>query len=174
MKSAKTILAFVNAKINEYSSAIKGFITIDDKKWVDLGLPSGRLWATENEPGYHQYDEAVKTFGKQLPSVEAWEELFDHCSRKWNWNKRRKGYILTGPNGNTLFLPAYGGQDWDFETKKPNGRSDYVGLFGHYWSSAPYGTVCARYANICSEYADTQDYHRRLYGFSIRLARESR
>ena len=85
------------------------------RTFIDLGLPSGTLWATENEPGYHQFDEAVKTFGVNLPSSDAWAELFEHCSRKWDW--QRKGFLLTGTNGNTLFLNASGSQfvGWGYD-----------------------------------------------------------
>ena len=104
------------------------------KDWVDLGLPSGRLWASKNEPGYHQFYEAVKTYGDQLPPIEAWNELFQYCSRKWDAD--RKGYILTGPNGNRIFLPAKGMNEWNSNTKKliPDGIYA-VGSVGYYWSS---------------------------------------
>lgn len=133
------------------------------RKFIDLGLPSGTLWATENEPGYHQYDEAVKTFSDMLPSAEAWEELFDQCGRKWN--KRRKGYVLTGPNKNTLFLPAKGWQHWNEE-----GVYNVDGN-GNYWSSTPNGKNHARcvYFNIGYVYPRGNDY--RLDGFSVRLCK---
>lgn len=90
-------------------------------QYIDLGLPSGILWATENEPGYHQFNEAIKTFGESLPSSDAFAELFTYCSRKWDW--KRKGLLLTGPNGNTLFLNAAGS------------RFGGDGFDGCYWTS---------------------------------------
>lgn len=130
--------------------------------WVDLGLPSGRLWAAENEAGYHQYDEAVKTFGKQLPSAEAWQELFDQCSRKWDDN--RKGYILTGPNGNTIFLPANG---WHGKNTSVFG----VGVGGFFWSSSPDGVDCAKHVHFNSSDVHPRNYSERLYGYSVRLCK---
>lgn len=140
------------------------------REFIDLGLTSGRLWATENEPGYHQFDEAVKTFGDMLPSAEAWEELFNQCSHKWDDD--RKGYILTGPNGNTLFLPADGWQDQNEETDELNGGNVYfVGGYGFYWSSTPYDMRGARRVYFCSGYVLPQDYGRRWGGFSVRLCK---
>ena len=85
---------------------------LDGYTLIDLGLPSGRLWTTENvkdnngNEAYFIFDEAVETFGKNLPSREDWKELFDNSIYKWN--KKRKGYDVTGPNGNSIFLPAAG------------------------------------------------------------------
>ena len=138
--------------------------------WVDLGLPSGHLWAAENEAGYHQYDEAVKTFGDMLPSADAWQELFDQCSRKWDDN--RKGYILTGPNGNTIFLPAKGWQHWNEETNELNGGDVYsVGLHGLYWSSSLLDMTDAR--GICFNDSSVETLYddNRLLGFSVRLCK---
>ena len=143
------------------------------REFIDLGLPSGRLWAAENEPGYHQFDEAVKTFGDMLPSAEAWKELFDHCGRKWDID--RKGYVLTGPNGNTLFLPAQGWQDWNKRTKELDGRSDYicVGTFGLYWSSSPNNEYLDLARNVLfnNGYVNPLYDNDRLFGFSIRLCK---
>ena len=33
------------------------------KQWVDLGLPSGTLWASIPEEGYYTYNDAVEKFG---------------------------------------------------------------------------------------------------------------
>jgi len=192
MKSSRTILAFVNEKINEYTSAlaaesnpilkehlklilaeysaIKSFIiskkvTGVGKKWVDLGLPSGRLWAAENEAGYHQYDEAVNVFGDMLPSAKAWKELFDQCTREWDDD--RKGLVLTGPNGNTLFLPAKG-----WHNKKTTAFC--VGIGGYYWTSSPDSEYLdlARLVRFRSDDVNPMTYDYRQYGFSVRLAIE--
>ena len=130
--------------------------------WVDLGLPSGRLWTTENEPGYHQFDEAVKTFGDMLPSPEAWQELFDQCRRKWDDD--RKGYVLTGPNGNTIFLPTDGWHD-------KNTSVFGVGVGGFFWSSSPDGEDYAKHVHFNSNDVHPRNYSHRLYGYSVRLCK---
>ena len=75
-------------------------------EFIDLGLPSGRTWASENAEGYYTYDEAKEKFGDLLPKPEAFEELWREC--RWLWDVKNKGMIVVGPNKNTIFLPALG------------------------------------------------------------------
>lgn len=133
--------------------------------FIDLGLPSGTQWAVENAvmdgKTHFSFEEAVKTFGNELPSTEAWKELFDHCKREWN--EKHKGYTLTGPNGNTLFLPASGYR---------YGSGLYcVGGYGYYWSRTAYGTQYARLLVFWSGYVDPLHYNYRYYGFAVRLCK---
>ena len=98
-------------------------------KFVDLGLPSGKLWAAENikdENGnevYFSFDKAVETFGDKLPTKEEWKELFEHCIHQYD--EGRKGLVLTGPNGNAIFLPAEGFYDKDSKSYGPLKYSAY-------------------------------------------------
>ncbi|HJJ45480.1 MAG TPA: hypothetical protein O0Y17_00165 [Methanocorpusculum sp.] len=47
----------------------------DPAGYVDLGLPSGTLWKDKNESGgFYTYDEAMKAFGNNLPTMEQFEE----------------------------------------------------------------------------------------------------
>lgn len=109
---------------------------IDNFQFVDLGLPSGKLWATENvksengNEAHYTFDEAVETFGKNLPSKEDWKELFDNSA--CNWNKERKGYDVVGPNGNSIFLPAAGDRNFAGVYN--------VGRCGFYWSLSVFDT----------------------------------
>lgn len=136
----------------------------EEHEYVDLGLPSGTLWATcnvgANDPkeygksfrwgetkqmggpykhchegdinqltkycqlpdfGYNGYtdkflnlqpedDAATVNWGSdwRTPTMEDWRELY---SADWEWveyydGERNYGYIITGPNGNTIFLPG--------------------------------------------------------------------
>lgn len=75
-------------------------------RFIDLGLPSGKKWASRSEKGFYTFDEAVKKFGKNLPSKEDFEELVKYC--KSAWDAKRKGRVFTGPNGKSIFLPAAG------------------------------------------------------------------
>ena len=146
---------------------------VDNHEYVDLGLPSGTLWATcniganapedygdyfawgETEPKdnygsdnykwydyryriytkYHRdeayYDESGNYFSLpadgntvldpeddaayvnwspfwRMPTLEQQRELVEHCT--WTWTTRNDvfGQLVTGPNGNTIFLPASG------------------------------------------------------------------
>ncbi len=94
--------------------------------YTDLGLPSRTLWKNNNETGFYIYDEAVSQFGNRLPTKQQWEELKAEC--QWSWNG--SGFKVTGPNGNSIVLPASGLRHCD-------GSVDGVGSGGYYWSSTP-------------------------------------
>lgn len=93
--------------------------------YIDLGLPSSTIWKKTNVTGFYTYDQAVYEFGNQLPSMEQWEELKNECDWTWMGN----GYKVTGPNGNSITLPAA-------SARACNGNVfDGVGSMGNYWSS---------------------------------------
>ena len=97
--------------------------------YVDLGLPSGTLWKNANEGGdnaLYTFDEAVSRFGNKLPTKQQLEELKNKCT--WTWTG--SGYKVTGPNGNSIFLPAAGNRNC-------NGNVYLVGTYGGCWSSTP-------------------------------------
>lgn len=135
--------------------------------FVDLGLPSGKLWATENvkdengDEGHFTFDEAIEAFGKNLPSKEDWKELFNNCSYKWN--RKRKGYDVTGPNGNTISLPAAG--------YRYGASVCYVGISGFYWSSSVLNAYRAYSVLFSSGDLNTRNRRIRYDGFSVRLVR---
>jgi hypothetical protein len=138
-----------------------------EHEWVDLGLPSGTLWATmnvgatkpeeygdyfawgETEPksiynwsSYKWCNGSNRTFTKyctlayygdndlvdgkteldpeddaayinwgknwRTPTMNQIEELIDKCTWKLTTRNAVNGYLVTGPNGASLFLPAAG------------------------------------------------------------------
>lgn len=137
-------------EINEEHLISGGF------EYVDLGLPSGTLWATENlnegrlpeffawgelypsedydwREYIHYDDEGKKPVrnpadpatsillpeydaarqarggGWRIPTPEECEELTKECILTWcKIDERKAGMLVTGPNGNRIFLPAYG------------------------------------------------------------------
>ncbi|MBO4738044.1 MAG: hypothetical protein J5606_00625, partial [Bacteroidales bacterium] len=97
--------------------------------YVDLGLPSGTKWKSENETNsnsgdeFFTYDEAVAKFGSNLPTKKQLEELKNSC--KWDW--QGNGYKVTGHNGNYIILPA---SDYSYCV-------NYVDTSGKLWSSSP-------------------------------------
>lgn len=158
--------------------------------WVDLGLPSGLLWATRNvgassptdygnyyawgettpksvynwstyrycngvdhckltkyctnsEKGYHGYvdnlttiqivDDAAASYGDgaRMPTKTEWQELKDNTTHTWTTRNGIEGFLFTGSNGNTLFLPAAG------DRKDSSLCGD--GGYGYYWSSKLFG-----------------------------------
>lgn len=103
---------------------------------IDLGLPSGTLWADRNlranSPydynNYYDFKDAqaiINTMNSawQIPSKAAFEELRTYC----NWRWTGSGYQVTGPNGNSIFLPAGGRPD----------KQEIVcaSIYGYYWTS---------------------------------------
>lgn len=103
-------------------------ITVCAQQYVDLGLPSGTLWCSKNEPGYYTYGKAVNSFGNRLPTDKQFNELVKEC--KWTWNE--KGYYkVKGPNGKSIILPAYGYISASFNPEK---SVTYKGYQGYYWS----------------------------------------
>jgi len=90
---------------------------------VDLGLPSRILWKDKNELGFYTYEQAINKFGNQLPTKEQFEELIAMC--KWVRVNDGYEYKVTGPNGNSINIPAAG---------MINGKY-FIEDEGHYWSS---------------------------------------
>lgn len=130
--------------------------------YVDLGLHSGTLWKSQNEPGMYSYDNAITMFGQSLPTIEQWEELKNEC--RWSW-AQRGGYLVIGPNGNSIYLAAEGLRSCDKE-KSP--RS--AGSSGHYWTSKPYDSESAWFFVFNKDFVDT-DAAYRCAGRSVRLVK---
>lgn len=84
--------------------------------------------------GNSAYDAARYHWGSswRLPSQKELEELGEKC--RWTWTRQDglAGYKVTGPNGNSIFLPAAG-----FRLGASTGN---VGTNGYYWSGSPYGS----------------------------------
>ena len=94
---------------------------IVQSEYVDLGLPSGILWARCNVgaslPGqFGDYftnmsnDDISLTYGKdlRLPTRKDFQELIDNCKWEWTVQDYHHGYKVIGPSGESIFLPAAG------------------------------------------------------------------
>lgn len=55
-------------------------------------------------------DVAYNAYGGRatLPSADDFRELFNNCTKEWTSVDGVNGYRFTGPNGNSIFLPAAG------------------------------------------------------------------
>ena len=93
--------------------------------YVDLGLPSGTLWKAENEEGFITFKQAIKFYGNSVPTKNQWEELKNNCLWAWIGN----GYKITGKNGESIFLPAIGMFNDNYN------RVQNIGVVAFYWSS---------------------------------------
>ena len=134
--------------------------TIVPAGYIDLGLPSGTLWKSSNVTGFYTYDEAVRQFGGRLPTEEQWQELRNKC--RWSWNG--SGYKITGPNGNSIVLPASG-------FRRCNRSVEYVGISGFYWTSTPYYSYNA-YCFSFNKDVRTVPIEERCIGGSVRLVQD--
>lgn len=123
--------------------------------YTDLGLPSGTIWKDFNATGFYTYDEAISQFGNRLPTKAQWEELKAEC--QWSWTG--SGYKVTGPNGNSISLPAAGARLCDGS----------VGSSGDYWSSTPEGSENAWRLTFDSGSVGMYYISARCDGRSVRL-----
>ena len=85
----------------------------------------------EDISGNQNHDVARANWGKtwRIPTKVEMEELESKCTWTWTAKSGTNGYKVTGPNGNSIFLPAAG---------YCNGTShNDVGEYGDYWSSSP-------------------------------------
>lgn len=75
------------------------------------------------------HDTARENWGGtwRMPTVEELEELYSRCGWKRSTKGNHDGYVVTGPNGNSIFLPAAG--------YRYDARSVDLGESGSYWSS---------------------------------------
>ena len=64
----------------------------------------------------------------RMPTDSEWKELINNCAWAWTTLNGVNGRIVTGPNGNSIFLPAAGCQD--------GAGLYYAGSGGYYWSSS--------------------------------------
>lgn len=190
----------------------------DEHEWVDLGLPSGTLWATcnvgaENPEDYGDYfawgetdpkeyynwstykwcngswktltkyctnsdygtvdnlteldpedDAAYVNWGPswRIPTPEQQAELHD-CS--WSIVERNgvEGRLVTGPNGNSIFLPA-AGYIWGDSV-------EYTVSSGNYWLRNLDSRTDYYATNICFDKGYVPYYAYRCIGRSIRAVR---
>ena len=97
----------------------------------------------------------------RMPTKAEQDELRANCTWTWTFLNGVYGYKVTGPNGNSIFLPAAGSR---YGTAV-NDRGDD----GDYWSSSLQIGICecANYLNISDDYFNPDAYFR-CYGHSVR------
>jgi len=174
--------------------------TVGDRQFVrghecvDLGLPSGTLWAkcnlgAEKETdfgNYYQfgqfepYDKTFKNYtpreldtvscvwrnGWKTPTQEQFRELIEKTNNYYAEIDGIKGYIFINKNNNVkyVFFPAAG--------YCYNGSVFSVGIYGNYWSSSILSSNVqnAYYLDFGSSYVNWQyvDSRYRYFGFAVR------
>ena len=101
----------------------------------------------------------------RMPTRAEQEELLDECTWEWTTLNGVNGYRVTGPNGNSIFLPAAGGR---YGTDLY-----YRGGYGYCWSSSLYDGYSggAYLLDFGSGYFDL-NFDSRFYGLSVRPVSE--
>ncbi len=181
---ASVVLCLIISAVTFAQSSKATTGKLNGHEWVDLGLPSGTLWATcnvgANTPeGYGDYFawgetktkstfswtnyslgiscdncyqntqivkynpdvDALKTLetiddaatvnwgeGWRIPTIIEIGELISNCSHEFVKQNGVWGRLFTGPNGNSIFLPAAG--------KRLDNSLSGDGSWGTYWSSS--------------------------------------
>ena len=143
-----------------------GFINKDKllTKYVlfgsDSGSPDGKSILEPED------DIATLSLGgkRRIPTQSEWSQLLTKCVWKWttNWGgvRGKNGYIVTGPNGNSIFLPITG-RMYDINTHED---------MGYYWSSSLSNIGNSWNACCVSFNSDEvyEDISMRCWGLSIR------
>ena len=141
--------------------------------YVDLGLSvkwgDCNMGATKSSE-YGKYLKWKKAVRKQnstwrLPTKAELLELWYKCTWEWTTQNGVKGYKVTGPNGNSIFLPAAG--------RRYGSSLSIAGEYGRYWSSTPFESN-SNYAYGLGFYGSghSVDWYRRYYGLSVRPVAE--
>ena len=101
-----------------------------------------------------------------MPTRNELEELKEKCTWTWTTQDSHNGYKVTGPNGNSIFLPA-AGYSYDSSLKD-------VGSNGIYWSRVRYDSFPASAWGLRFYSSGIRtDYYHRCSGYSVRPVRSS-
>lgn len=128
---------------------------------------------SDDDVAYVRYESTTQVdpnWWIRMPTLEEQQEIIEHCD--WTWTSRNGvyGMLLTGPNNNTIFLPA-AGYHWFDEA--------FVGAgsYGYYWSRTLYSvnyfsdqSYKACFLRFSSSSAFWY-YYNRYTGFPIRAVR---
>ena len=136
----------------------------DHFAWAELKVKDNYDWDTyvhydSKKNGYSnlgscisgsKYDAAHEIWGDKwrMPTLEQIKELLDCCIFEWTALNGVNGGKFTGPNGNSIFLPAAG--------YRFSNDMEEVGEGGAYWSGAlsPYSNCNACHLEFSSIQAD--------------------
>lgn len=108
-------LPSLSLKLHKDSAAV-------EPVFVDLGLPSGTLWKSHDEPGFFSQSAKDSLYAGQLPTMLQFYELWKECT----WTREQLGYRVEGKNGNHIMMPSYA-------YCASNGREFAFGQYTSYW-----------------------------------------
>ena len=106
--------------------------------------------------------------GWRSPSHEEFQELANSCTWEWIADEAHPGYRVTGPNGNSIFLPAAG--------IYTGSKLMYNGHEGYYWTSQslyiPDNAYCLRFTPRLIGHPNFKST-RRFNGCTVRAVAEA-
>lgn len=112
-----------------------------------------------------EYDVAREKWGFpwKMPNSFQFTELMSSCTYEWTTVNDVNGYMFTGPNGNSIFMPATSQVVID-------GEYYDIGKEGKYWSSSRSSThdYLACYFSLSGKDVSWSNYTGRYSGFSVR------
>ena len=100
----------------------------------------------------------------RMPTRAEQDELLEKCNWTWTTYKGVEGYIVTGPNGNSIFLPATGYRD--------GMRAVHRGRYGSYWYSSLDDLNCFAFSLYFDSGRYARTYGYRYNGRSVRPVSE--
>lgn len=151
-----------------YKHGVKLFDPVEND-WYWTGKKIGNnITNTKHDVAYTNWED-----GARMPTSDELSSLVEHCS----WVSSRingvRGATITGPNGNSIFLPYAGGKGSGEFTDAER----YRGLACFYWSSIEnsddgYSALGLRCYSADGEFEYFMDYNARNYGISIRPVKD--
>ena len=150
----------------EYSMATYKHYDKSTGKYIKYNSDSLTMLEPEDDAAH------VNWGGKwRMSTKEEMNELIANCTWTWRQNNGIGGYEVTGPNGNSIFLPAAG-------YKGPGGPSYPAGEYGLYWLKNELKVTKIHFSdlfffNVNNRINVANDGGRR-FGFSIRPVYDDR
>ena len=113
-------------------------------RWCNGSENTLTKYCSSSNNGYNGFTDTLTTLeasddaattnwgaGWRMPTIEEMWELSNNCTHEWTTQNGVNGMKYTGPNGNSIFLPAAGCRGGSFLFD--------AGYYGYYWSSSLIG-----------------------------------
>ena len=138
-----------------------GEIATKDDYTEDNSLTYGNK-EIQDISGNPEYDAARANWGGtwRLPTMEECEEFLDNCQFEWTQFNGQNGFKVTGPSGNSIFLPAAG--------KTSSGILWHDDEDATFWSSTTYSSISAYGPYIQQDKYNYISIQSRSYGLPLR------
>ena len=129
--------------------------------WAGSGSPDNKLQLDPEDDVAH-----VKLGGKwRMPTDFDWTELREKCTWAWTTSNGINGTKVTGPSGNSIFLPAAG--------YRPGTSLNDAGSNGYYWSSSLLESNSCNAKNVRFDFKVVgRSNYSRFLGLSVRPVTE--